>query len=153
MRTVLPLFSIVSCLILFSGCSSTSVSGLAPAEGKVLLDGNPLGEVNIVFMPVAGSSSDRYATTVSKSDGTFRMNTSNSPGVLPGKYSITFSKKILTPKVSLEEELILTEEGKPIPDPDVEYIVPAKYEKAETSGFTIEIDASGKKDILFELTK
>lgn len=153
MRIVLLSFSLMSCLVLSAGCfSSNQISGFVPAEGKVLLDGTPVAEANIVFMPVAGSASDRYATAVSKPDGTFQLKTYNSSGILPGKYAITISKKIVKSKVSSEEETRLTEAGQQIPDPEITFLVPEKYEKTETSGFALEIGMSGKKDILFELT-
>jgi hypothetical protein len=154
MRIFTLLFVSVFCLVIFNGCGdSTSISGLVPANGKVTLDGAPVGDVNIVFMPMPGSASNRYATAVSKSDGTFQMQTNNSAGVLPGKYSITFSKKTVTPKVTPEEEVRLLEQDKPIPDPDITFIVPEKYEKAVSSGFSAEVDIKGKKDFLFELVK
>ncbi|MDR1960051.1 MAG: hypothetical protein LBQ54_13570 [Planctomycetaceae bacterium] len=138
-------------IFLTVGCHRSSIPGLVSAQGKVLFDGAPVNGVNIVFTPSSGSASDRFATAVSKDDGTFLLETAGSAGVVPGQYDVTLVKTTTTSKVSPEEEERLLQSGKPVPEADIVYHIPWKYGNAQLSGITVEIGQSGKKDILLEL--
>jgi hypothetical protein len=141
----------LSVILLSVGCNHSTISGLVPAQGKVLFDDVPIDGVNIVFTPQPGSASDRFATAVTKNNGTFTLETNGYKGILPGQYNVTLSKMTATSKISSEEEEKLSIAGKPIPEPDVVYHIPWKYENAQTSGISITIDKKGKTDILIEL--
>jgi hypothetical protein len=121
---------------------------LVPAQGKVLFDNASVGGVSIVFMPSPGSDSNRFATAVSNNDGSFVLDTIGNKGALPGPYNVILSKTTIIPKVTPEEEIKLLAAGKSVPEPDVVYHIPWKYEDAQKSGISIEIDSKGKKDIL-----
>jgi uncharacterized protein with FMN-binding domain len=138
-------------ILIFFGCNRVPISGLVPAQGKVLFDGVPIDNVNIVFTPQPGSTSDRFATAVTKKDGTFTLETNGYAGVLPCQYNVTLSKITTISKISREEEEKLSIAGKPIPAPDIVYHIPWKYESTQTSGISIIIDEKGKTDILIEL--
>ncbi|MDR3108283.1 MAG: hypothetical protein LBU65_01170 [Planctomycetaceae bacterium] len=137
-------------VLLAIGCNSSGISGLVRASGKVTLDGSPVGGVAIVFTPVPGSSSDRVASAVSSDDGTFVLDTIGNKGALPGSYVVTLSKSTTKSKITAEEEERLNTAGKPLPEPEIIYHIPWKYERTD-SGITVEIDKGGKTDILIEL--
>jgi hypothetical protein len=138
-------------LLAVIGCQRTPISGLVAAQGKVFFDGLAVGEVDIVFTPTQGSASDRFATAVSDASGSFTLETAGYRGALPGRYVVTLSKKTITSKISPEEEEKLSTAGKPIPQPEIVYHIPWKYENASESGIFIEIDKNGKTDISIEL--
>jgi hypothetical protein len=144
-------FSVALILTLvLSGCGGAKISGLVSAEGVVMLDGQAVEGVSIVFSPSAGSGGDRYATSISGSGGKFVLDTVGSRGVLPGKYNVTLSKNTIVSTVSPEEAERLGAEGKAVPT-NITYHIPWKYESAETSGIVIEINAKGDKGIRIEL--
>jgi hypothetical protein len=140
----------LTAVLALTGRDNTKIPGLVSAEGIVLLNGQPIEGVSIVFTPSAGSGGDRYATSISQHGGKFILHTVNIRGALPGKYDVTFSKKTITTKVSPEEEERLNAAGKIIPT-DVIYHIPWKYENARTSGIVIEIGTKGNKDIRIDL--
>ena len=58
--SLLPLLACTQLLIPHSGCGSSVAEGkdaknLVPAEGRVLLDGQPLAGANVVFLPINGT--------------------------------------------------------------------------------------------------
>jgi hypothetical protein len=126
-------------ILLSFGCNRAPISGLVPARGNVLFDGASIGEVNLVFTPQSGSTSNRFATAVTKDDGTFVLETNGYTGVLPGRYNVTLSKITTISKISSEEEEKLSIAGKPIPEPDIVYHIPWKYGNTQTSGISSEI--------------
>src|SRR5262245_12253374 len=74
-------------LLMALGCSG----GGKPikVEGKVTLDGKPLPEALIQFLP-EGEQGGPPANGLSGTDGTFRLTTFNSgDGALPGTYKVT----------------------------------------------------------------
>lgn len=74
--------AIVLCL-LGSGCGS---HGLIKVDGIVTLDGKPLPNATIEFLPESGGHS---AAAMSGSDGYFRLATfSPADGVYPGRYKV-----------------------------------------------------------------
>jgi 5-hydroxyisourate hydrolase-like protein (transthyretin family) len=147
-----PLISILFVLIFFlSGCNRASISGLVPVEGIVKYKDIPIDGATVVFIPSQNTEETRLATTITEPNGTFKMMTLDGTGVLPGSYNVTFSKKTTTGGLSMEEVDHLTATGQPVPKPVTTYHLPKKYGIPETSGFTIEIPKTGKKNIVFEL--
>jgi hypothetical protein len=138
-----------SIVLLLTGCSGAKIPGLVPAEGIVLLDGQPVEEANIVFSPLAGGG-DRYATSISRSGGKFVLETVGNRGALPGRYEVMLSKKETVYTVSSEEAERLEAAGRRIPS-ETTYYIPWKYEDTITSGIVIEIGPKGNKDIRIEL--
>ncbi|MDR1483278.1 MAG: hypothetical protein LBT09_00490 [Planctomycetaceae bacterium] len=146
------LLLLIMLLLVFAGCNRTSIGGLVSARGQVIYDGSPIGGVGIVFTPDAGSGSDRFATGVTKDDGTFELDTVGHKGILPGTYVVTLSKTSTKSKISEAEEKKLLAENKPIPNAEIIHHIPYKYSNPVLSGIKIEIGKDGKKDIKIELT-
>ncbi|MDR0390978.1 MAG: hypothetical protein LBH59_03650 [Planctomycetaceae bacterium] len=145
------LFLLIILLLVCVGCNKNAISGLVPARGQVIYDNAPIGGVGIVFTPDANAGSDRFATGVTKDDGTFELDTIGQKGILPGTYIVTLMKTSTKSKISEAEEEKLAAENKPIPHAEVIYHIPYKYSNPALSGIKIEIDKSGKKDIKIEL--
>jgi hypothetical protein len=77
------------------GCSK-----FAPVEGVVLLDGEPLAGVTVMFVPtetLPGRGGPRQANALTNSEGHFRLETVNKIGAIPATYKVMVSKKVLPP--------------------------------------------------------
>ncbi len=98
---------------------------LAPASGKVTLDGKPLADAAVNFVPVDGGP---VASGVTDTQGTFSVRTTNKPGAVPGEHHVTVTKQIVTG---------IAEDGTVDPGGvHTEWIVPKRYAKPDTSGLT-----------------
>lgn len=140
------------CFVVFLvGCNRSPIPGLVSGEGKIFLDGMPIGGVSIVFTPKDSSKNAYYSTTVSKADGSFELNTIGYKGIQSGVYNVILSKQTLVSKITEAEEKKLVAANKDLPEPDIIYHVPAKYESFQTSGIVVEIAPKGNKDIRIEL--
>ncbi len=98
---------------------------LAPASGKVTLDGQPLADAAVTFVPVEGGP---VASGVTDEQGNFSVNTTNKPGAVPGEHHVTVTKQIVT---GVNEDGTIAPGGI-----QTEWIVPQQYSKPDTSGLT-----------------
>ena len=84
-----------SCLVLalaLAGCGGAETS---PVEGVVLLDGKPLADASVQFVP---QGTGRDATGQTDKNGEFAMSTFQPrDGVLPGDYKVVISPPLGTP--------------------------------------------------------
>jgi hypothetical protein len=145
------IFFVLLCVLSIIGCNRSPIPGLVPASGTILLDGQPIDGVSIVFTPQTGTTSDRIASTVSLENGTFILNTLGHSGALPGKYNVVLLKETLISKVSPEEEEKMLRDGEIPPEPEHVYHIPKHYQSAATSGIVIEIPEKGNTNIRIEL--
>ncbi len=110
-RLILP--GLISVLFVV-GCGGEPAEELVPVGGTLLVDGEPLDGVSVIFHPVDGENNrGGYGTT--DSTGAFNVThfVQKEPGLPPGKYSITYSRMRL-PDGSAAPPL---EPGEP-PDPE-----------------------------------
>jgi hypothetical protein len=138
---------------ILAGCSRESGPRLVPAKGTVRFAGGetPKGEVMVIrFEPtggsepssgpqVAGKPSSAFQTRKAASgtiqpDGTFVLST-NEPndGAYEGKFKVTFS-------------MFKTYRGR-------ERLIPAKYEKPDTTPFDATVTPGEANDFTFELER
>ena len=108
---------------LLAGCSN-----LVQVQGEVTLDGKPLSNAKVMFMPKGGG---RPAEGKSDADGKFKL-TTNQPfdGAAPGEYVVT-----VTARTIVYESKAGTEEGfieKPIWHAPQKYSEPAKSDLVAT---------------------
>src|SRR5205823_204029 len=91
LQSLLPF---VSFLLPFSlvGCA-----GPVDVQGKVTLNGKPLGGAMVVFIPVGGGP---QAGAFTDDEGNFRLNGTKTEGTLPGEYRVIVSKKEWPPGVT-----------------------------------------------------
>lgn len=109
--------------LLFTGCGSGGPE-IAHVSGRVTMDGKPLANATVVFIPENG----RPAGARTDADGKYVLNfTEGRRGAMPGKNTI----RITTLRDADQDET-----GKSIPgSPET---IPAKYNAASTLEFTVE---------------
>jgi len=90
----------VSVLLVFSGmlfsacgCTGEGAGGTkvktVPFSGKILLDGNPHGNVNVQFIPQGSDGGMRTSYSQVMEDGSFSATTYfTGDGIVPGKYDV-----------------------------------------------------------------
>jgi hypothetical protein len=147
-------FTIIALSMLFCVCGcnkGSTLSGLVPASGELLVNGKPVEGATISFHLVEQT---RAASAITDRNGKFTVMTLNpSDGIYSGEYLITVTK--------IEERGELKESGEENKGKDewiiqdtreiIEYI-PQKYVDSNTSDLKITIPAKGDKNILLHLT-
>lgn len=115
-----------------SGCQG----GGNPVEGKVTLDGQPLGGVHVAFFPAGASVNDpTLFRGVTDENGQYALRNpiENSTGAPAGKYRVSLTTAVAGPN---------DDETTPLPPERV----PAKYRTQE-----YEVPAGGTPEANFEL--
>ena len=89
--------------IVMAGCGAVSAPGLpdlVPVFGTVLIDGKPLPDAVVTFVPAMNSSKGmgQGASAVTDESGAFELVTAigkrPKPGAIPGKYRVLISRLI-----------------------------------------------------------
>jgi hypothetical protein len=141
------------------GGGGSSVT-LVESKGKVLLDGEPLANAQVSFIPESGP----VATGTTKADGTFLLTTGGRLGVAPGNCRVTVfavsqgSSEAADKLKSLTPEDMAKIAGTPEFDNLAEEasvsVVPEKYSKPGSSGLTAVVTSNpADNDFFFELVK
>lgn len=120
-----------------TGCSDQT----ARVSGKVLLDDKPMKVEDdqrgmLVFRPVAGGPT---CSGLVSPDGTYKISTGSSAGLVPGDYMV--SVRLI--------QLIPAKEGEAVPSG--EPLTPAVYADPLTSGLTVAVK-SGQNNVDIELS-
>lgn len=118
------------------GCGGSSESTV---QGVVTLDGNPLSDGSIAFIPSAGGS-QAYGTI--RGSGEYKIYTGRELGLPPGEYKVT----VVSRKPAATQR---TEEGGPAPGG--ESITPRWYALPDMSGLLVKVEP-GSNNINLELT-
>lgn len=120
------------------GCGS-GLPETAPVTGKVTINGQAVQSGKITFYPAEG----RPAMGEIGSDGTFRLTTfADGDGAVLGKHKVTIKATQVTgtpPPRSFEEELARAKEKTPMTASVVEWIVPEKYARQESTPLEREV--------------
>jgi hypothetical protein len=120
------------------GCGGEkNTLGVIPATGIVKVDGVPMKDVHVIFIPVSGDS--RTAGSYTDDKGEFELVTPGSAlvGCMPGEYNVTFEK---------------TEMKGTYPDIAVTHLIPQKYGDPKISGIApVKIERGKKNRFEFEL--
>lgn len=124
--------TILLTLCLFSGCGSKGPK-IVPVSGKVTLDGKPLPNGHIRFIPTG----DRPAYGEIQSDGSFRLETDDKVGCAVGTHKVTVDAQAVTGTEATGET--------------ARQLTPIRYSSAETTEITVTIDGP-RDDVLIELT-
>ena len=142
----------------FAGCADDRMPGLYPVSGNVTYAGKPVDGATISFV---GRATERPATAISRSDGTYDLFTLDSRGALPGNYNVVVTKMESLPdwanKVAgfdadgkdLSMEQSAANVGKPILQ--FKQLLPAKYGNQATTTLIFEVKKSGKNVIDLKL--
>jgi len=154
---VAPLCRCVLCACFLSavGCGRT---GHFAVEGIVTLDGKPVHDAAVTFVPRAGG---RPGLASTDAEGRFRMKDAGmKPGLLPGSYAIIVFKAVwAAPRRVMRIPVEPAVGGEPSPmievtegEPKIEkYLVPERYSSEQTSGLSATI-AGPTQDLVFNLT-
>ncbi|MBU6175941.1 MAG: hypothetical protein KGQ60_19215 [Planctomycetes bacterium] len=125
----------LSACFFLTGCAGDNLPKTVPAEGVVLLDGEPVADATVVFIAEQGTFN---ATGVSDKDGKFQLKAfDEKSGAVPGSYKVEISKSVM-------------EKGAG-PEVNMKFGLPRKYATFNTSGLTQSIGETGTKDIKFDL--
>lgn len=95
MRIVARSPVIMACIALgtiTAGCGDASGPRLAPVEGAVTLNGKPLEEATVSFVPDPSNREVTPGLGVSGEDGTFKVQHNGRFGLALGKYKVLISK-------------------------------------------------------------
>lgn len=121
---------------MFGGCGGSNNE--ATVQGVVTLDGAPVPEGSISFVPSTGGA---QAYAMSDDSGNYEVYTGREAGIKPGEYRVTVVARE-RPKVNQ------TESGGPAPAGAS--ITPRWYASPETSGLTFDVKP-GSNDVNLEL--
>jgi hypothetical protein len=139
-------FSFVVCFIgtlVFAGCRS-DLPQTYSASGAVTLNGKPLPNVIVTFLPVSGG---RSASGTADSQGSFRLSTFGvDDGAMAGKYEVTIIPKD-PPPMAGDSDPGMTQPSKP-----TKYTppFPGRYGMPKESKLTAEI-TKGPNKFTFDL--
>ena len=137
------------------GCGSEKGPTLAPADGTVTYQGQPLADANVMFVPEKGP----LATGITDSDGHFTLATGARSGVAVGPAKVAIdahspeeSSVAAPPKPKNAQEAQeyvrklgdmqtqMNQQGGP---PQPKSLIPQQFTKVETSGLSYEVKAKG----------
>lgn len=120
------------------GCGGNAP--LQPVSGKVTYQGAPVPGGTIVFTPDAnrGGHGD-IAVGKILTDGTYSLNTNDTPGVAPGPYRVTVASFVASPPVA----------GQRFPIPHS--LLPERYRDPEMSMLSCDVKVSRPNNINFDL--
>jgi predicted small lipoprotein YifL len=125
-------------VFMVAGCGRDGPE-LFPVQGKVTLDGKPLADAGVMFLPAETGPS---ATGTTDSNGHFELMTVNSIGAIRGTHPVVVAKRKYVPIKPGEE-----------PSPGgvrAEWYSPKKYANPSTSGLSAEV-GEGDNNFHFEL--
>jgi hypothetical protein len=100
---------VAACALVAAGCGG---NGLVTVTGKVTLDGEPLSDATVIFVPVEGAN--KLSTPGGRTDesGVFYLTTREiNDGAMPGEYNVTVTKKELPAKPLLNSNDIKDRES------------------------------------------
>jgi len=128
--------------LLLSGCGGNTMKGLVNVEGTVTLDGNPLPEGTVTFMPVDVSNGGSPSSGKIDSNGSYELQFSKSnTGIKPGTYVVTVN--------SWETVATMDAKGKAVPGKSR---IPEKYSSSDASRIEITVNDESSQTFPIELT-
>ena len=140
--------------IFLCGCEKVNnPDGAIKVSGEVLVDGQPMKDVSVIFRPITAGV--KSATGATDANGKFTLTTGAATfgtGAMPGEYHALFSKQGFAEddeKLSSEEQLQKYGET----GPPLHNIVPPKYNSEKTSGLApVLVEKGAENHFKFELT-
>jgi len=146
------LYTVGMCLLL-TGCNSagsgSNYPDPVPVEGVVMLDGKPLENAWVNFVPVGANMLTASATT--DESGSFVLETGSGPaakpGAIPGKYKVCISS-LVTPDGSR----VVFDPSKPPAMQLALESLPSRYSVASDTLLEATIKPAGDEELKFELT-
>lgn len=127
-------------LALLAGCGSSvdpDLPALVPVSGQVTLDGAPLSDAYVAFMP-EGDTPGRGSGATTGEDGRYELESQHGEGAPVGQYRVTVSK-LVNPDGSV---FVPTDEISPM-DSGAREIVPRRWSDPEITPLTAEVPEGG----------
>jgi hypothetical protein len=132
--------------LLLAGCGDSGPE-MAPVSGIVTVDGQPVANAAVMFVPEAGG---RPATGLTDAEGKFSLETLKpGDGALVGKHKVTVTGVKTTGVQATEDGLSGSVDPGQVRE---EWFVPQKYSKPDTSGLTQEV-TQGMPPVELKLSK
>jgi len=145
---------VVASLLIVTGCAPSDapkISGLVTVSGVVTLDGNPLPNATVTFVPISKGDGEMSAGGLSDSTGKYILRTGSDKnyGIKPGEYKVIISSFVMPDGTTKEigpevSPMQLKLEG-------AKQVVPPKYSDFIASTLTSNVGPEGGK-IDFPLT-
>ena len=150
-RRIVGGLAVVAVVLVLAGCGGGSKRPkLYPATGTVTLDGKPLADATVSFVPAVGPPSDGKTDA----SGKFTIMTSGQPGAPFGPNKVTVSKftgtaTMPSPGASAEDMRKMYEKmyDKNKKAGAEKGEVPAKYGRPDSSGLTADVTADAAKNV------
>lgn len=158
----LLLLGLAAFAVAVAGCpGGGSVVDTEYVEGVVTLDGTPVPEATVMFVPV-NEGQGLSASGQTDASGVYKLTAANpgeatakpGAGTTPGEYYVGVTKTVTETPMSEEEAFDKGVEYKPLAPgeaPELTYVVPQKYNDPKTSGLKKTV-TKGSNDIPIELT-
>lgn len=138
-------------LVVLTGCGGDD--RVSRVSGTVTLDGKPVGDASLTFMPQAGG---RPAFGVTADDGTYELTTFESgDGAVHGNHVVTITA--VEEQVSNKAEELAEEHGSlselmlPNQQPKQIWRIPEAYSDSESSGLEFEVKRGEMNQADFQL--
>lgn len=169
MRLQTPV-SLCLAFLLVVGCSSgTKGPQVAPADGRITLQGKPIAGAQVMFVPDKGP----IAMAVTDMDGKFQLTTGSVRGAVVGPVKVAISATTpggvdgdslgaisKNPQSQAEADAFMKKAAEiqadmaagKITDVIPKSLIPERYGKSESSGLAYEIKANGDNHFAIELT-
>lgn len=107
---------------------------IVPISGSVTLDGKPVPQATVLFIPVAGGVPARGST---REDGSFSLTTfAEGDGAIAGRHSVAISKMKVTGVEATEDGLLPASASGEV---RTIWLTPQKYADATTSGLEVDV--------------
>ena len=157
------LFGLVASVIAAAGCGGTPTLQTEFVEGLVTVDGQPVAEATVTFVPVT-EGQGASATGMTNAQGIYKLTAAVTgeiaakaeAGTLPGEYHVGVMKNVVEVPMSQEEAEKQGIEYVPPPsgvlqEPKITFVVPQKYNSPRKSGIQVTVQP-GQNNIPIELT-
>ncbi len=134
---------LVGLAVAMAGCGGISdAPKVVPVKGVVTFKGQPIGKINVSFIPDGGKG--QIAEGTSDASGAFQLQTREpGDGAMVGSYKVSF--KFVSDVIPDMPGFAGGKQAEPSP-------IPAKYADESKSGFTATVDGdASKNDFKFDL--
>lgn len=139
-------FSLLMLIVMSVGCGGASLT--VPVSGTILLDGQPLKNASLHFVPQTGG---RDATSTSDESGKFVMSTFEPrDGVVKGNYKVVVTPNIAVEETSFESaDAAMAAATAAKPPKTASSSFPSAYTRVDQTPLTIEVPAP--EPIVFDI--
>jgi len=150
-RSVVYFFSILL-VATFLGCGSSGGLKVEYVEGTVTLDGEPVPEASVTFVPTTETPPIETAMGMTNERGVYKLSSMNGKplaGAVAGEYKVMISK--IEAKSLSDDMEYGTSTGYSVPYTQT-HLLPPVYRDRDTTPFTVTVKKGRNTNVNFELT-